>query len=210
MAQHHPSSDIVAEYACGSATPGMSLLIAAQTTGEPSIRERARVIEGIGGMLLATEDAAEMSVDALDRTLEALDAPLAEMAANDRTGPIPAVVLDQIGMSYDDIPWRFMLPGVSGYDFEGFEGEHVSLLRAKPGAKVPKHTHAGTEATLVLQGALSDDGIVYSKGDVAINDESDDHRPEIVGDEICICLIVREGDLKFTGRLSRILNVIGG
>ena len=39
--------------------------------------------------------------------------------------------------------------------------------------------------------------------------EEDDHRPKILGDETCYCLIVQQGSLHFTGRFSRVLNLLG-
>lgn len=210
MAQHLANEELVAEYACGSSSPGMSLLVSAHLTGTVERRQDVSLVEQVGGALLCTEQSEEMSADALDRALSALNESVGEQPlASHSASPLPNAVVDAVGMPYDQIPWKFVMPGVTGYDLDGFEGEHVSLLKAKPGVKLPQHTHDGVEVTLVLQGALSDGGIVYQKGDVAMNDEADDHRPEIVGNETCICLIVRQGDLRFTGRFSRILNYLG-
>lgn len=209
---HLLPEDILAEYACGAASPGVSLLVAAQLTHSPEGRRVVRAYERLGGVLLAGDDEAEMNSDALDSVLARLgDAPEAPRPAASRVpdGPLPAPVLDRLGVPFDQIAWKFRLPGVSAYDFEGFQDEKVQLLRARPGASIPQHTHQGLEMTLVLQGCLEDGGVEYRKGDVAVNDESDDHRPRVLGDEMCYCLIVQRGDLQFTGPFSRILNYLG-
>lgn len=166
--------------------------------------------EQVGGTLLADEAPVDMQSDALDAVFSRIDTlPEERPLPAPAPSPLPHPVMERLGVAFDEIPWKFQLPGVSAYDFDGFGDEKVRLLRAKPGAKVPQHTHEGPEMTLVMQGSLMDGGIVYHAGDVAVNDEDDDHRPEIVGDEVCYCLIVQKGDLKFTGRFSRILNYLG-
>ena len=62
--------------------------------------------------------------------------------------------------------------------------------------------------TLVLCGLMQDRGRTLGRGDVAIATDHDDHRPRIVGDETCICLVVMTGEMRFTGRLSRVLNYL--
>jgi len=219
MASHLPPDDLIAEYAFGASSPGVSLLMAAHMTHAPETRARVDQFEELGGIMLASGDEMEMPEGAIDMALATIEDTASGADGASRTdtaaakpgdaSPIPGVVLERAGMAFEDIPWRFVLPGLSGYEFEGFDDEHVSLLKARPGAKVPRHTHHGIEMTLVLQGCLSDGGVDYRKGDVAINDEHDAHRPEIRGDETCLCLIVRRGGLHFTGRLSRFLNYLG-
>ena len=155
-----------------------------------------------------------MAEDALDAIFSQIDCapandPVPQPVDLAEDGPLPGIVLEKLGVKFSEIQWKFQLPGVSAVDLDGFEGETVRLLRAKPGAKVPQHTHEGSELTLVLQGCLLDGGVEYRAGDVAVNDEEDDHRPEIGGDEMCYCLIVQQGSLRFTGRFSRVLNYIG-
>ena len=83
------------------------------------------------------------------------------------------------------------------------------MLRAKPGTSIPSHTHDGQEATLVLSGLLEDGDTVLGPGDALQVDHHHDHTPRIIGDEVCICLIVMSGKMKFTGPFSRALNLFG-
>ncbi|MEO1491260.1 MAG: ChrR family anti-sigma-E factor [Pseudomonadota bacterium] len=211
MTAHLPPEEMLADYACGAMSPGISLLVASHLSQVPESRRKVREFESIGGVLLEAEEPVEMAPSALDAVFAQIDVnePVVPKAPVQSSGPLPAPLLDAIGYTFDEIPWKFRLPGVSTYHVEGYGNEEVMLLRGKPGAKVPQHTHEGMEATLVLQGVLMDGDTAFQPGDIAINDEQDDHRPYIGGDEVCYCLIVQQGDLKFTGTFSRILNYIG-
>ena len=217
MATYPPPDEMLADFAAGATPPAVSLLMAAHLTQAPESRARVRAYEEACGALLRDEAPEPVSEDGFNAVMAMIGAdapePAAVRAAADavQAGPIPRPVLDQIGLGFDEIPWKFRLPGVSVYDIDiGADGDQkVSLLRARPGSTVPQHTHKGIELTLVMQGVMLDNGIEYRAGDVAVNTEDDDHRPKILGDEICYCLIVQQGDLHFTGRFSRILNYIG-
>ena len=221
---------MLADFASGTTSHAVSLLVASHLTQAPESRARVQAYEDAGGVLLRDETPEAISHDSFDAVMAMIDA-LPQEAANvdaepvdaelldakpegaqpetGETCPLPRPVMDAVGMAFDEIPWRFKLPGVATYDLESFGEHQVSLMRARPGASVPQHTHKGTELTLVMQGIMLDDGIEYRAGDVAVNTEDDDHRPKILGDEVCYCLIVQQGDLHFTGRFSRILNYIG-
>ncbi len=73
--------------------------------------------------------------------------------------------------------------------------------------RILQHTHVGDEATLVLTGSMRDGDRLLSRGDVAFADQNDDHHPEIVGDETCVCLVVLSGPMRFTGPVGRALNI---
>ncbi len=210
-----PPDEMIADFASGATSPAVSLLMAAHLTQSPESRERLSAFEDTCGALLLDEQGEAMAEDSFDAVMAMIDddtdaKPVSPTSGrSDTECPLPHPVLERIGMAFDEIPWKFRLPGVSVYDFDGFGDQKVSLVRARPGATVPQHTHKGTELTLIMQGVMLDNGVEYHAGDVAVNTEDDDHRPKILGDEICYCLIVQQGDLHFTGRFSRILNYIG-
>ena len=123
---------------------------------------------------------------------------------------MPYPLLERLGGDAERIRWRFILPGLADHRLDGFEEEQVILLRGKPGVRILPHTHSGEEATLVLAGRLRDGGREYQRGDVALADHTHDHRPEIVGNETCVCLVVLTGRLRFTGPIGRALNLLTG
>lgn len=219
--------ELLTAYAAGATSPGLSLLCAAHLTLSPSARAEVGAYEALGGALLSEEgvdDLAPLSFEAAlaridaDDDVEAAPTRPAAAAPDPSVDPLadphgfPRPLLRALGdgsepISSDAISWRFRLPGIHEYVLDGFEEERVSLLKARPGAGVPGHTHEGAEATLVLTGALQDGDQVFRRGDIALNGPEDDHRPKIIGDETCICLIVTDGALRFTGRFGRALNL---
>lgn len=212
MISAHATPELLAAHADGTLSDGMALLVASHLTFCPACRDRLRRFETIGGTLLRDGAAVTPAPDSLSRVLARLDepepAPVAPPLADDPGSPLPAPLRARIGVPSHDIRWAFRLPGLSEYRLDGFEGEEVSLLRARPGVRILSHTHTGDEATLVLTGKLSDGGRTYARGDVSLADEKHDHRPEIVGDEICICLVVLSGPMRFTGPVGRALNFL--
>lgn len=204
----HPSDDRLMAYADGSLSDGLALLVASHLTYCPRCRTAVERMELLGGAMIADQAPAGIAAPDRGRVL----ARLAEEEAPEPTPPVahdrilPAPLRQVLGTGVDAIRWRFLLPGLSEHRIEGFEGEDVSLLRARPGTRILAHTHEGEESTLVLCGQLKDGDAVYRRGDVAAADAADDHRPEIVGDEVCICLIVLSGRMRFTGSFGRALN----
>ncbi len=215
MVLAHPTDDVLLEYASGSLGDGMSLLVASHLTYCPDCRRTVQTSEAIGGAVLAS---GALSTDGLDFTavlarIDKSPETASEPAlSDDPDSPLPRPLSSAIGTKFSDIRWRPRLRGLSEHVIseeraaDGLDLK-VSLLRAKPGVKIPEHTHKGDEATLVLCGALEDGGAVYRRGDVSLSDEHHDHQPRILDEGICICLIVLNGGLHFTGTFGRALNL---
>lgn len=209
----HPTEEHLIAYADGSLPSGLSVLVASHLTYCPACRARVARFETVGGALLAEEAVAGVAAPdrgAVFARIDALPEPrqAAAPAVAAGGGIFPAPLRAILGGDAESIRWRFLLPGLSEHRIAGFEGEDVSLLRARPGTKILAHTHEGEESTLVLAGMLRDGGRIYRAGDVAEADASHDHRPEIVGDETCICLVVLSGRMRFTGSVGRALNLL--
>lgn len=217
MAQTHPTTDMLMGYAAGTLSDGWSLMVASHLTFCPECRRRVETLECVAGALLQGSEAVEVATPSLDTVLSRIAATPQE-AAPGPSAPIdamppaensvlPAALRARLGGDETSISWRFRIPGLSEHVLDAEGGESVSLLRARPGVRMLAHTHGGDEATLVFSGAMKDGDRVYRKGDVALADEADDHRPEIVGEEVCYCLIVMSGSLRFTGRFGKMLNI---
>lgn len=210
MTVYRPSTEMLTSYASGNATPGLALLVRAHAEQSPDSRVALDALESAAGALFSTGPEAAMSSGALDCVLSRLDDESDALISRREleNGPLPRTVIDAVGIDFDAIPWKFRLPGLHEYKLEDYDGESVSLIRARPGVRIPQHTHEGREATLVMTGALRDGETVYRRGDISVNDETDDHQPEIVGDEVCHCLAVMSGSLRYTGFFSRALNYL--
>ncbi len=202
------------EYASGYLGDGMSLLIASHLTLCPPCRQATAANEEIGGALMAAEAPATDMPDlaAIMARIEEDTCKDAPKVTDDPGSPLPRPLRQAVGVNFSEIPWRTRLPGLAEHILSQDRNEDgqeikVSLLKAKPGVKIPSHTHEGDEATLVLTGALEDDGKIYRQGDVALSGDHDDHQPKILDEGVCICLIVQNGGLRFTGTFSRALNL---
>jgi len=209
MSQSHPTPEYLAGYASGTLSDGLSLLVGAHLTYCPACRRRVAEYETISGAFL-DRAAPATAAPSLGETLARIDAAKPDSGpANDVAEdlPFPAPIRRELARGGEEIRWRFRLPGVHEHALTGFEGESVSLLRVRPGRAMPHHTHEGDEATLILSGAMEDDGAVFRRGDVAVADHNHDHQPRVIGEETCYCLVVLTGNMRFTGPVSRALNI---
>jgi len=210
MTTAHASAEILTAYADGSMSDGMSLLVASHLTFCPECRDRVARLEALGGAVLAEGEEVAPSVDCLAGAIARIDAAVtlaAEAAAPvDPGSPLPSPLRDRMGCGLADIRWRFLLPGLAEHRLDGFGGDQVSLIRARPGVRILQHTHVGDEATLILAGRMRDGDRMFARGDVSLAGAADDHHPQIVGSETCLCLVVLSGPMRFTGPVGRALN----
>jgi len=200
----HLTDDLIVAYATGAATDGVALAAAAHLTYCADCRRKVEAQEAIAGALLA-ESSAVAGPD-IANVLDRLDDG-GESAAALNAGPLPAPVATAVGMDFDDIPWRFRLPGVYVHEMSNENGDDISLMKVRPGAVIPSHTHEAEELTVVFAGELEDGGATYKAGDISVADASVDHKPRAGGDTACICLAVLSGGVKFTGPFGRALNL---
>ena len=221
MPLSHPT-DYLQAYAAGQTSEAVSLIIATHLAMCPSCRDELDAYEAIGGALLKEAGEVDVADSAFDSVMAAIgSAPEAHDQA-------PALNKDvRKAMEAGDIvlpkPLRDYLPAASLRDLEELkwsrlpnfaelnlelEGEEAktSLLKIAAGTKMPKHTHEGTELTLVLQGGFSDSTGHYGVGDLAIADGGVDHSPKADDGVDCICLAVTDAGLKLTGPIGRFLN----
>ena len=200
----HLTHELIIAYATGAAPEGAALAAAAHLTYCADCRRKVEAQEMIAGALLAETAAADApSCDALMDRLD--DAP--DEAASVQSGPLPAPVAAAVGMDFDQIPWRFRLPGVYVHEMSNADGEDISLMKVRPGAAIPSHTHEAAELTVVFEGELEDGGATYKAGDISVADASVDHNPRAGRVPACICLAVLSGGVKFTGPFGRALNL---
>jgi putative transcriptional regulator len=113
---------------------------------------------------------------------------------------------------FDDVPWRRAAPGVWHFPIElspGAKGD-LRLLKVAPGIKLPEHGHGGSELTLVLDGAYSDEFGTFRRGDVADLGDDVEHRPIADPEYGCICLAASDARPRFKGMFARLLQPLAG
>lgn len=207
-------SALYGAYAAGCLDPGFALLVETQAALRTDIHEAIRLSEAIAGAQLELERPADMDSDAVDRALAAIDAaapeaadlapPALEAAA---TGlgeliglpePLREAALDAAG----DTGWTLAGPGLKRLRLDVSDALDCELYRIEAGARVPRHSHSGTEFTLVVAGGFSDETGHYLPGDISLKGAEDTHTPTADAGGVCLALAVRDGDLRFTGLMG--------
>ena len=227
MPAHHLTPDYLHNYAVGATSEAFSLIIATHLAMCPACRTLLAQEEAIGGAILADMKPAEASPRTLDAVLKRIgdggrDKFLPKKASEKvlekeaDTGlqegdilipqPLSNYIKARTIRDLDQLKWT-KLPGFAEVNLtpEGATAQ-IKLMRISAGVTMPKHTHTGTEITLVLHGGFADAHGTFGPGDLEIANASIDHAPRADEESDCICLAVLEAPLKFTGVFSRLLN----
>lgn len=212
----NPIDALFAEYVAGSLRRPEKVLLDAHIDIKPESRDWVLNLEAIGGRSL--ELGPEEPIKDPESMIDAIiNSPDQDRPSKDGLKPyrynrndewMPSSLRQFLGLSTKEIPWRKKIPGVSIYKMDNVDGCEVNLLCIKPGTAIPIHTHEGRELTLVLKGSFDDGQGQYARGDVSIADDNVDHKPIAGMSEECICLIVTDAPLRFTGPLARLVSSI--
>jgi len=206
-------TDLYAAYAAGSLDPAFALLVETQGALRADVGAALAESEMVAASLMETGAGAEMSDRALDRALAAIDAleagPVTSVVAGKAAGaameevlalpePLRSAALEAIGKR----GWQVLANGLKRLRIDAGSDLETELYRIAPGARIPRHTHAGPEYTLVVAGGFTDERGSYGPGDVCRNGPQDTHTPVADDDGVCYALAVREGGLRFKGMLG--------
>ena len=212
---HHPEPALLLDYATGTLADPFALIVATHMALCPACRREVAALEAVGGALLEqAPEAGEADVDqgAFERMMSRVEAlppepAIAPLPAIDTaTARIPRPLRDRLPASLDNLPWRRQGPVETVFLPCDLPGHRVRVLRIAAGRGVPRHTHRGTELTLVLQGSFSDETGHYLRGDMECADPELDHRPVADPGEACVCLAVTSAPLRLTGTLGRLID----
>lgn len=188
----HAPTELIAEYAAGALSPGMSLLVASHLSYCPCCRATAAALETIGGALLAAAEPTAPSPRCLAKALARIDLPeMCDRPRAAREEPLPPLLRMQIGHPVCDLRWRPVLPGLAEFPLEGFVREAVGLMRAQPGTAMQAPNHCGRESRLVLSGNVRAGSRIYARGDLVLPAANRERCPEAIGGESCLCLVVQ-------------------
>lgn len=208
-----PSHDeLLAAHAAGRLPPPMALIVATHLALSPEARQRYRRFETAGGVLLDQVEPLPLAPDAWDRLLARLDAPAEPptpveahpIAAGAAALRIPRPLRDHLPAAPEALRWR-EVGNAAAVELEaGGAGYRTTLLRVRAGTRFPKHTHAGVELILTLEGGFSDASGRYLRGDLQIADPSIEHQPTALEGEDWLWLRVLDAPLRLTGPLGRV------
>lgn len=207
--RHHLTEELLMAYSAGSLPEAFSLLIATHVSMCDACRADLAACDAVGGAVLGDCAPAELSDDSLKATLALIASNVA--MAEDVQAPavpvdpdIPAPLRDYIGGGLDKVKWRSLGGGVSQAILATSKEATIRLLKIPGGTSVPDHGHRGTEMTLVLKGAFSDEFDRFARGDVEVANEELHHTPVAEEGEDCICLAATDAPLRFRGFIPRI------
>ena len=206
--RHHPSDETLAAYAGGALDIARRLVVASHLEHCGACRKFVRAAEAVAGVMMEDLPPANMSPDALARTLARLEvrhdagAPAGLAPAPGEAG-LPACL-----RGYDLGAWRWVGPGVHMRSILlPPSGEtRLFLLKGAPGTHLPQHSHSGTELTSILAGSYHHEAGDFLAGDFEEADENVEHRPIVGSDQPCICLVALDGRLKLSGVIGALLN----
>lgn len=86
--------------------------------------------------------------------------------------------------------------------YRTLNGPAAAVLRYRPGASVPSHTHGGYEHILVLEGEQSDERGRYSAGTLIVNPPGSSHT--VTSEAGCVVLVIWEKQVVFSEESSGI------
>lgn len=205
--KHHLTEPLLMGYAAGTLPEAFNLVVATHISMCDDCRAALAGYEAVGGEVMMDTAPVDVAEDALAATLALIDSgKFADQPAPPRTkdSVFPGPLQDYVSGDIDSLKWRKVGGGVSQLVLKTSKDASVRLLRIPAGTAVPDHGHRGTELTLVLQGAFTDEEDRFGAGDVEVANEDLHHTPVAEEGMDCICLAATDAPLRFNGLVPRI------
>lgn len=200
MSLGHPGVETLEAYASGGLQAGARLVVGVHLTGCAACRHEIARIETLAGVLLEDADPQTLRPEAFAEVMARLDAPAP-------TEP-PRLALNDLMRKSLWIPFGTGL-AIKPLNRYADAGEHLCMIRARPGVALPDHGHNGMERLVVITGAVDDNSGRYLAGDLAEMGPEDRHQPVATGAETCLCLSATDAPLKLSGVARWIQPLIG-
>ena len=167
----HPDPAWLIDYACGNLSRGFELVLSAHLMACPQCAADLRHAERLGAELLFGGPADAPRLTAND-ILDADTGDSAWLTARFALRPsasatsLQAFVDSYLDCGLSALPWRKAGRGLQIAKLRADEHERLWVLRAEANTVLPRHTHAGSELTLVLKGAYFNGDTIYAAGDL--------------------------------------------
>lgn len=212
--------DVYSSYAAGCLDPAFCLLVETQAALRPDVSRAVARAESIAGIFLESEEAATLSEGAAAKALamidayETVDPPSAEAVDKATEGldeflALPEPLRETALQSFQTNKWQSLTRGIRRLKLDADSRAEIELYRIDPGCTVPRHSHKGSEFTLVVSGGFSDESGRFGPGEISVKGPEDTHQPTGDMDGVCYALAVRDGGLKFTGMMGIVQRLIG-
>lgn len=205
--KHHLTDALLIAYSAGTLPEGFNLVVATHISLCDECRARMIEFDNLGGEVMEDEAPVEMADDSLAATMAKIakgDVTVKDDAPKPaREGLFPSPLQDYVGGDLAAVKWRNVGGGVRQAILKTDKSASVRLLHIPAGVAVPDHGHRGTELTLVLQGAFTDETDRFGAGDIEVATEDLDHQPVAEMGEDCICLAATDAPLRFNSLIPR-------
>lgn len=208
--RHHPDEDLLLALAGGKLDAAMMLIVATHVSLCAQCSALVALGESVGGVLLADIQPVALAEGALAEALSRLDLPYAARPAAPSHDGTPPPLRAFLGRDLSDIRWRRMGPRLGYATLYRRGSVAMRLLRGAPGSDVGRHSHRGTEYTLVLRGGFSDETGSYAPGDFQAATADITHNPVADPGEACINLAVTLGGLRFRNPVQNFVATLFG
>ncbi|MEL6692880.1 MAG: cupin domain-containing protein [Pseudomonadota bacterium] len=195
---------LLSEYTSGTLDADFEVLVASHLAISTKSHENFRFHQEIAGALFAglpagaTQPSSSSSTHLFETFSKALvELETATHSVNAANG-LPQILVDYLETlkgvkSLSELNWIACYEGIERVVLtEGANGVRARILKCQPGAIFPNHGHGSEEVSLVLQGAYTDAGAHYVRGDVQCISADEQHSPVIDDNEICFVLVVSE------------------
>ncbi len=208
------SQELLFGRAIGALPESASLAVATHAALSPAANSIVHRHKAIAGALIDTLDPSAMSEGALGQLLDRIDserevpqAVVEQEAARDGAD-LPQLLRNYVGPDLEALRWRRLMKGVREAVLPVSDGNicRTRLMHIESGRSVVQHSHRGLELTVLLQGAYGDCTGEFHRGDMQVADDEVDHKPVAFGGEDCLCLVVTDAPIRFTGPFGRLLN----
>jgi len=221
MLNHHPSPELLSDYVSGSLRLSHALCVSSHLEHCSDCRQQAGRLNQLGAQFFNQQEPQESSqsdqlkskvmafLDSSEASGIEVTEPVREVRTAEEQGGyrVPNSLRQFVSQGYDKLDWVQVSPSFKiATLLRDKDGAQIALSRVKPGGKMPHHRHTGDELTMVLEGSFSDENGIYRKGDFISRDRRHKHRPVVTKDAECICLMVIDAPIEFTGWVSRLLN----
>lgn len=203
--KHHLTGPLLMGYSAGSLPEAFDLVVATHVSMCDDCRAAVAEYDAVGGEVMLDVVPIEMGAAALAATFALIDQDTqTPQVRQTPRGVFPTPLQDYVAGDLADVKWRKVGGGVSQMVLKTSGDATLRLLKIPAGTAVPDHGHRGTELTLVLQGAFTDETDRFSIGDVEVANEDLSHTPTAEVGLDCICLAATDAPLLFHGLLPRI------
>ncbi|PPR79530.1 MAG: Anti-sigma-E factor ChrR [Alphaproteobacteria bacterium MarineAlpha2_Bin1] len=208
---HHPSYEILLDYAAGNLPIAPSVIIATHCSICQDCNDTLDTINITGAALMDDLNDDIFDFSSLDKVLSKLEFQSNEndTKIENNNGVfdfnIPKTLQKYIPDSFN---WKNLSSGVKTAELLTDDGFNLDIYKIKSGYQIPKHTHTGFEYTMVLDGGFTDNQKYFARGDFSLLDNSSEHSPKADPDKDCYCIVSMNSQIKLTGPIGRFINLI--